>query len=136
MGRHNPVFRAGQARKGGPYEGHSLQMQSGKRKLEGHGQSSGRRNIKNQTQRQNIQTERQREREREEDGRLIGTGAQSRKEVKKQESSTANGNESCIKCSAEGDSSLAVRRGRLFRLGRPTGGFRQNAARLKRGWCI
>lgn len=61
MGRHNPVFRAGQAQKGGPYEGHSLQMQSGKRKLEGHGQSSGRRNIKNQTQRQNIQTERQRE---------------------------------------------------------------------------
>lgn len=133
MGRHNPVFRAGQARKGGPYEGHSLQMQSGKRKLEGHGQSSGRRNIKNQTQRI---LDRETEREREVDGRLIGTGAQSRKEVKKQESSTANGNESCIKCSAEGDSSLAVQRGRHFRLGRPTGGFRQNAARLKRGWCI
>lgn len=133
MGRHNPVFRAGQARKGGPYEGHSLQMQSGKRKLEGHGQSSGRRNIKNQTQ---CILDRETEREREEDGRLIGTGAQSRKEVKKQESSKANGNESCIKCSAEGDSSLAVRKGRHFRLGRPTGGFRQNAARLKRGWCI
>ncbi len=76
------------------------------------------------------------DRKTEEERKVIQKGVQKREGEKKQESSTANGNEGCIKRSAEGKKGEFISgwwcsSGQVVRLVGLTGGLSQNAASVQ-----